>query len=213
MTKAQTKEQKAPITREKLRDALDIFQYVYPYRWYLIGGFFILLLSSVTTMIIPFLSGQMVDVSLDTSDRDWSLRDIGKILIFIFIIQGITSYFRVLLFAIASEKGVANVRRAMFDRLIGLPITFFEENKSGDLISRISADIGKMYSMFSTTLAEFIRQLLTLIVAVVLLLVRANDLAIIMLLIFPRRHHCSYDFWKIYSQIVQRATRRTSFFQ
>ena len=79
-------------------------------------------------MIIPFLSGQMVDISLDTSDRDWSLRDIGKFLIIIFLIQGVTSYFRVLLFAVASEKGVASVRKGVFTKLIGLPLSFFEEN-------------------------------------------------------------------------------------
>ncbi|MEM1328456.1 MAG: ABC transporter transmembrane domain-containing protein [Bacteroidota bacterium] len=182
---ATTTQQKEKFSREKLRDALHIFQYVYPYRWYLIGGFFILLLSSSATMVIPYLSGQMVDVSQDNAETDWSLRDIGKILIFIFVLQGVTSYFRVLLFAYASEKGVANVRKAVFGRLIGLPLSFFEENKSGDLISRISADIGKMYNMFSTTLAEFVRQFLTLVVAVVLLLFRSTELAYIMLMIFP----------------------------
>jgi ABC transporter fused permease/ATP-binding protein len=180
-----TTTQKEKFSKEKLRDALHIFQYVFPYRWYLIGGFFILLLSSSATMVIPYLSGQMVDVSQNNAETDWSLRDIGKILIVIFLIQGVTSYFRVLLFAYASEKGVANVRKAVFGRLIGLPLSFFEENKSGDLISRISADIGKMYNMFSTTLAEFVRQFLTLIVAIVLLLFRSTELAYVMLMIFP----------------------------
>lgn len=178
-------QQKPKLSREKLKESLKIFKYVYPYRWYLIGGLLILFLSSATTMIVPFLSGQMVDVSLDVSEIEWSLRDIGKFLILIFIFQGITSYFRVLLFAVASEKGVADVRKAVYTKLIGLPTVFFEENKSGDLISRISADVGKLYSMFSTTLAEFVRQAFTLVVSVVLLLIRSKELALIMLAIFP----------------------------
>ncbi|MEM9884674.1 MAG: ABC transporter transmembrane domain-containing protein [Bacteroidota bacterium] len=178
-------QQKPKLNRENLKESLKIFKYVYPYRGYLIGGLFILFLSSLVTMIIPFLSGQMVDISLDASEMDWTLRDIGKFLIVIFVFQGITSYFRILFFAVASEKGVADVRKAVYTKLIGLPTVFFEENKSGELISRISADVSKLYSMFSVTLAEFVRQAFTLIVSVILLLIRSKELAIIMLAIFP----------------------------
>ena len=50
--------------------------------------------------------------------------------------------------------------------MISLPITFFEENKMGDLISRLTSDVEKLYSTFSITLAEFFRQIIILFVGI-----------------------------------------------
>ncbi len=176
---------KPKITRETFRKSLTIFKFIRPYAWYMIFGLLALLISSISTLILPALSGQMVDISMGTSEYNWTLKDIGKLLIVLFTIQGVTSYVRVLLFAYVSEKGIADVRKAVYQKLIGLPIVFFEENQSGELISRLSSDVGKLYNVFSSILAEFIRQFFTLIISVVLLLIRARELSLIMFAIFP----------------------------
>ena len=95
------------------------------------------------------------------------------------------SYFRVLLFARVSELGIADVRRAVFGRLIALPIYFFERNRSGELISRLTADVEKLYAAFSITIAEFLRQILILIFGIGFIVVRTPRLSLIMLLTFP----------------------------
>jgi ABC transporter fused permease/ATP-binding protein len=176
---------KPKITRETFRKSLTIFKFIRPYSWYMIFGLLALLLSSVSTLVLPALSGQMVDISMGTSEYNWTLKDIGKLLIILFAVQGVTSYVRVLLFSYVSEKGIADVRKAVYQKLIGLPIVFFEENQSGELISRLSSDVGKLYNVFSSILAEFIRQFFTLIISVVLLLIRARELSLIMFAIFP----------------------------
>lgn len=187
MAEQRTKKElpKGKLDRESLKNAIRIFRFIRPYGGYLILGLITLVISSSTTLILPYLSGEMVDISLENSINDWSLRDIGRFFIILFVIQGVTSYFRVLFFALVSEKGIADVRKAVYSKLIGLPITFFEENKSGELISRISSDVGQLYNAFSTIIAEFIRQFFTLIASVTLLLFRATELSLIMLAIFP----------------------------
>lgn len=176
---------KTKLSRETLREAAKIFKFIRPYRWYLVGGLIVLFISTSMTMVIPYLSGQMIDTSLNKTEESWTLRQIGIIFLATFIIQGIASYFRVYLFAVVSEKGIADVRKSVYQKLIGLPILFFEENHSGELISRLTSDVGKLYSAFSTTIAEFVRQSLTLIVGILLLLFRAPSLSLVMLLIFP----------------------------
>ncbi len=127
----------------------------------------------------------MIDVAQGKSEMDISVTLVGKVLVGILLVQGIISYLRVVFTAQVSENGIADVRKEVFGKLISLPITFFEENNSGELISRVSGDVGKLYSIFSITLIEFFRQIITLIVGIGFLVWTAPKLSLIMLLTIP----------------------------
>ena len=109
----------------------------------------------------------------------------GLLLVIVLVFQGVFSYLRVVFTAQVSENGIADIRKAVYGKLITLPITFFEENKSGDLISRVSSDVGKLYSIFSVTLVEFFRQIITLIVGIGALVIMTPRLSLVMLLTIP----------------------------
>ncbi|MCB0571766.1 MAG: ATP-binding cassette domain-containing protein [Phaeodactylibacter sp.] len=173
------------LTREKLRHAARIFRYIRPYRWAFIGGMFLLFLSSMVFMIFPFLTGVMVDTAQGTSKYPVSLGQIGWILLLVLAAQGFVSYTRIYLFAIVSEKGIAGLRQALYEKLVSLPIVFFEQSRVGDLVSRLTSDVEKLYNAFSITLAEFFRQVIILVVGVALLAFRAPNLSLIMLATFP----------------------------
>ncbi len=173
------------IDGESLRKAAYIFKYIGPYKLYLILGLILLFLSSVLFLAFPYLAGLLVDIAQGKADFDLSLTRAAWLLLGILILQGVISYFRVICFAIVSEKGLADLRKDLFNHLLTLQIYFFETNKVGELISRVSADVEKMYSAFSFTLAEFFRQIIVLIVGIVFLAVTTPKLAGIMLLTFP----------------------------
>ncbi|TAK46323.1 MAG: ATP-binding cassette domain-containing protein [Saprospiraceae bacterium] len=173
------------ISGEQLRKALQIFTFVKPYRMHLIAGLVLLFFSSLVFMIFPYLSGEMVDIALGKSKYPITLKDVGFLLLFILVVQGFVSYFRVLLFATVSEKGIADVRRALYQKLISLPIVFFEKSRTGELVSRLTADVEKLYSAFSITLAEFMRQVIILISGIIFLAITTPMLALIMLATFP----------------------------
>ncbi|MCB0707246.1 MAG: ATP-binding cassette domain-containing protein [Saprospiraceae bacterium] len=173
------------LNRETLSKALEIFRYIRPYRWSLIFGLILLFLSSLVFMVFPYLSGVMVDVAQGNSDWEFSLRDVGLVLILILILQGSISYARVMLFARVSEFGIADVRRALYQKMVSLPMVFFEQSRVGELVSRLTADVEKLYSAFSITLAEFLRQIIILISGIVFLALTTPRLALIMLGTFP----------------------------
>lgn len=178
------KARKVP-TWKQLREAAAIFVYIRPYRWHLAGGLIMLFLSSVVFMVFPYLAGLMVDVAQGTTTWELSLIEVGWALLIILVLQGIVSYARVLLFAVSSENGIADVRKAVYEKLVTLPIVFFEQNRVGDLVSRISADVEKLYGVFSVTMAEFIRQIIILIAGIIFLAITTPRLALIMLATFP----------------------------
>ncbi len=174
------------ITREKFREALGIFEYIRPYRWSLIGGLILLFLSSLVFMVFPYLMGKMIDIAQGQEVfNGMDLKDMALVLIGVLLAQGFVSYTRVMLFARVSERGIADVRKALYQKLVSLPIVFFEKSRVGELISRITADIEKLYSAFSITLAEFLRQIIILVVGITLLGVTTPRLTLIMLSTFP----------------------------
>ncbi len=173
------------LSREKLREAMYIFRYIRPYRWHLIIGMVLLFASSLVFMAFPYLAGLMVDVAQGRAGLALDLVQVGWILLGVLVLQGGISYARVMLFAQVSEKGIAAVRKALYEKLITLPLPFFEQNRSGELVGRLAGDVEKLYNAFSITVAEFLRQIIILIGGIVFLAVTTPQLALIMLMTFP----------------------------
>ena len=173
------------LTGERLRHALRIFEFVRPYRWSLVWGMVLLFMSSMVFMIFPFLSGELINIAQGKSKYPYTLEEIGYFLIMVLVVQGFVSYYRVQLFATVSEKGIAAVRKALYHKLISLPIVFFENSRTGELVSRLTADVEKLYSAFSITLAEFLRQVILLISGIIILGFLTPELSLIMLATFP----------------------------
>jgi ATP-binding cassette, subfamily B, bacterial len=173
------------LTMQQLREARSMFAFIRPYRWQFITGLILLFLGSMLFMIFPKMAGEMADVADGKGKLGFTLNQIGLGLLIILVLQGIMSYFRVILFAIVSERGMADIRSSIYQRLIALPIYFFEKNRVGDLTSRISEDVNRLSSVFSTTLAELIRQILILLTGIVFLLITLPKLSLTMLATFP----------------------------
>ncbi|MFN4080704.1 MAG: ABC transporter ATP-binding protein [Saprospiraceae bacterium] len=182
---AQKSSAKIP-SRESLREALRIFQFVRPYRGYFIAGLILLALSSSIFMIFPYVVGLMLDVAQGARRLyDMNLGKIGLLLILVLAFQGLVSYFRVMAFAHVSERATADIRNATYARLVSLPIVFFEKNRVGDLVSRLTNDIEKIYNTLYFILAEFIRQIILLAGGIAFLAWQTPKLAGIMLATFP----------------------------
>ena len=145
----------------------------------------LLAVSALVFMIFPALIGEMVDIAQGNSERDLDLGQMGLLLIVILVVQGGVSYSRVMLFAYVSENGIADIRKKLYEKLITLPITFFEENQTGELISRTTADVEKLYNSFSITLAEFLRQIIIILVGIVIIFFTQWKLSLIMLATVP----------------------------
>lgn len=170
---------------EQLRKALKIFEFVRPYRWKIFIGLFLLFVSSMVFMVFPFLSGELINIAQGESKYNVTLPQVGYFLIIVLVAQGFVSYFRVQLFATVSERGIADVRKALYAKIITLPLVFFEKNRTGDIVSRLTADVEKLYNAFSITIAEFLRQVIVLVSGIIILAVMAPKLSLIMLATFP----------------------------
>jgi ABC-type multidrug transport system fused ATPase/permease subunit len=137
-------------------------------------------------LAFPFIAGKLIDVA--TGNGSWYLNEIHQIafaLIAILFLQSFLSFFRVYLFAQVSEQAMSDVRNSLFAKIMFLPISFFDKTRTGELMSRISADVTLLQTTFSTTLAEVIRQLVTLVMGVFIIFFTTPSLSLFMLGSFP----------------------------
>ena len=177
---------KKKITKTGLMHTLFVFKHILPYKNYFIGGLFFLFLSSVTTMIFPFATGKLIDASM--KKNNFFIHDINGItlmLIGVLLAQAIFSFMRIWFFSLVSEKSMADIRKALYKQVLSLSIPFFEKRRVGELTSRISADVSLLQDIISITLAEFLRQIITLLVGIVVIFITSPKLTLFMLGTFP----------------------------
>lgn len=177
--------EKRKLNKKSLEKLGGIFRFILPYRWTFVLGLLFLLLSSLTLLTFPYVAGKLIDTA---SGESWLVKDINGIaflLLGILLIQSVFSFFRVWLFAKVSERSMRDVRISLYRQLVQLPLTFFDKRRTGELISRITADVSMLQDTFSTTLAELFRQIITLLAGVVFLMVTTPKLTFFMLATFP----------------------------
>jgi len=204
MARTQLKdEEKRKLNKENFGKLYGIFRYLLPYKSLFIVGLTCLVIGSFLLLAFPYVAGKLIDVASGKSE--WVLNDINSValgLVAILFVQSIISFFRVYLFALVSERAMADVRSELYQKLIHLPTAFFDKHRTGDLMSRISSDVTLLQTTFSTTLAEIIRQIVTLIVGIIVIFVSTPSLSIFMLATFP--------FIVVFAMIFGRKIRKLS---
>lgn len=135
--------------------------------------------SEKVTAIQQLLSGATTNLATD------QLFAIGKWMALFLIIVAVLSFLRIYLFEYVSQRAMAAIRKDLFNKIIHLPYSFFEENKVGNLTSRITADVAQLQDGLTNQLAFTIRQLVLPIVCIPLLVAVSKKLTLIMLLPLP----------------------------
>ncbi|MEM6261252.1 MAG: ABC transporter transmembrane domain-containing protein [Bacteroidota bacterium] len=110
---------------------------------------------------------------------------VAGLLVILLLLQAFFSFFRIYLFAQVSERAMADIRLNVYQKIITLPMAFFEKRRVGELISRISSDVTQLQDVLSITLAEFFRQIFTLIFGIFFLFLISTQLTLFMLATFP----------------------------
>jgi ATP-binding cassette, subfamily B, bacterial len=128
-----------------------------------------ILIHSSLTLIGPLMIGYTIDTYVQTGQYHGVLVFSG-ILLGMYVISLVTSYLQTKLMGGVGQRVLYKLRNAIFIKLQELPVAFFNENKAGDLISRINNDTDKLNQFFSQSLMQFIGSIFIMIGAGVFLL-------------------------------------------
>ncbi len=179
-------EEKRKLSKENLSKLAGIFSYILPYKSLFAAGLGCLVVSSLCLLAFPYVAARLIDAA--TSAGDWYLNTVNSIallLLAILLVQAVFSFLRVYFFAQVSERSMADLRRSLYSRFVSLPMSFYDSQRTGDLLSRITSDISQLQDTFTVTLAEFVRQILTLTIGTSIIFYFTPKLALFMLATFP----------------------------
>jgi ABC-type multidrug transport system fused ATPase/permease subunit len=171
---------------KKLRFLLS---YLKPYLLTYSIGWIFLVLSTLAGLVFPYLMGGLLGAdaggsSVDTIGQVLSKNSVNGIAFALFIlfgIQSLFSFFRVVLFNNVTENALRDLRNDAFERMIYMPMDFFNTHKVGELTSRIASDITQIQETMRTTIAEFFRQLVIVVGGITFLVFISWKLSLIML--------------------------------
>ena len=179
---------KAKLDRESLRQALELFRYLRPYRGRFSAALASLFTGSLLTLAFPYLAGSIVDAAVRHTTANGSMAGVDRtalLLMGILALQAGLSYFHFLSFATIGQRSLVDLRRDTYARLISLPMVFFAQRRVGELASRLSADLIQIEDTLISILPQFIRQSTLLIGGIALIAVTSLKLTGIMLVSLP----------------------------
>lgn len=107
------------------------------------------------------------------------------ILVIFFAVGAFFSFTRATLYTIAGERIVARLRKQVFDAIMRQDIAFFDKNKTGELINRLSSDSAVIQSSLSVNISMGLRFSATVIGGIIILFVVSWRLTLVMLSILP----------------------------
>lgn len=129
-----------------------------------------ILLTSAATLVTPLIISHIVDGPIATGDYPGLFAWSG-VLLLVFIVALVSGYSQTRIMGGVGRRILFNLRNAIFLKLQDLPVAFFNQNRSGDLISRINNDTDKLNQFFSQALMQFLGNAFLIVGAGILLLV------------------------------------------
>ncbi|GGR53547.1 ABC transporter ATP-binding protein [Deinococcus seoulensis] len=166
---------------------MRLLAFARPYRALFVVGVVATLVSSGLNLVFPALFGRLIDASFlrvgssDTSQLDRTV----LLLLGIFALSAVFGAAQSYLLSRVGAGVVADLRRALFSHLLTLSPRFFGDHKTGDLTSRLTADVGTVQTVTSTALAQAAAQSVSLVGAVILLISTSARLSLLTLAVIP----------------------------
>jgi len=121
-----------------------------------------MLINTGLNLLAPILIGHTIDAYILTKQYHGVLVFSG-ILFVMYFAAVVAGYFQTMLMGTVGQNLLFNLRNAIFNKLQSLPVAFFNQNKAGDLISRINNDTDKLNQFFSQSLVQFVANTITII--------------------------------------------------
>ncbi|HMG56641.1 MAG TPA: ABC transporter transmembrane domain-containing protein [Kofleriaceae bacterium] len=140
--------------------------------------------ASAINLVYPWAARQVVDIGL-TQKSAGPLDQILLLLVGVFIVNAVLVWFRHYSISWLGERVVADLRGMVFDRVLTLPLGWFHERRSGELVGRLASDVTVIEGVVGSQMSMALRNLIQLTGALIMLFVIDIKLTLLMLAIVP----------------------------
>ena len=177
----------APKPQNRKKVLLRLWTYLFQHKWMILAALLLTFTSNLLALLGPILSGLAIDY-IGTAPGQANFPMVfyycGLMLIFYIVSSGL-SYLLSVLMVRLSQKVVYQMRKDLFDKLVELPVRFFDSHQTGDIISRISYDIDTVNSSLSNDLLQIATSVITVVGSLIMMLFISPILVLVFAVTIP----------------------------
>jgi len=166
---------------------LGLWHYISHYKFYLIAAILLTIGSNVFALIGPMLSGFAID-AIEPGKGMVVFETVfyyaGWMLIF-YIVSSILSYLLSVLMINLSQKIISKMREDVFNKLVELPISYYDRNQVGDIISKFSYDIDTINTSLSSDIIQICASTITVVGSLIMMVIISPTLVLVMFITIP----------------------------
>jgi len=171
----------------KKRILRRLWDYVYQYKWSAFAALLLSLASNLFALIGPMLSGYAIDAitpgkGLVQFDKVFKY---CALMIIFYIASSLLSYILSIIMINLSQKVISRMRSDMFNKLMDLPVSYFDTHQAGEIISRMSYDIDTVNSSLSTDLLQIFTSIITVLLSLAMMIFLSPNLTLIFVVTVP----------------------------
>ena len=158
-----------PAKHSKVTMAQAFKTIIWPRRKLVFIGLFLIVLSRLASLVLPWKSKALLDDVIPNKDYDqlYSLLLIVGIAI---LVQAVTSFLLTKILSVQAQYLISELRAKVQKKVLSLPISFFDNTKSGVLVSRIMTDVEGVRNLIGTGLVQMVGGTITAVISLVLLI-------------------------------------------
>ena len=155
--------------KHKITMAKAFKEFIWPRKYIVLIGLVLIIVSRLASLVLPGASKYLMDnviVNKDLSMLKWLLIIVAAAI----IVQSVTSYLLTKLLSVEAQLLISQLRASVQKKILSLPISYFDNNKSGALVSRIMSDVEGVRNIVGTGLVQLFGGFLTSILSLVLMI-------------------------------------------
>ena len=171
-----------PAKRANVAALRLLLPFLMPYRWRVVGAALALLVAAGTMLALGSFVRQLIDKGFSGLA---ALNMTALELFGVVAVLAVATFFRFSTVSWLGERLAADLRRRVFDRLLDLSPAFFETARTGEILSRLSADTSVLQTVIGSAISQWLRNGLMLIGSIVMLIVTSPKLAAVVVGVVP----------------------------
>ena len=161
-----------------------LLSYVRPYWPWMTVAVLALVIGTLLGLVLPLVVRNLVDFVIVNKDFD-DLKRVTLGLVIVFALQSIFTFIEQITMAYSGERAVADIRIDVFTHLQSLPLSFYAERRTGELVSRVTNDVALLQQAMTSQLIGLLRQTINIVGGTLLLFWLDWRLTMFILLVVP----------------------------
>ena len=157
------------MTKKKVSFAWAFKEFIWPRKKIVFIGLFLIILKSLAGLVLPYATKNLIDEIIPSKDMQ-ALTILLIVVSSAILIQAITSFSLTRLLSVEAQHLISLLRAKVQKKLLTLPISFFDNNKSGALVSRVMTDVEGVRNLVGTGLVQLIGGTITALISLVILI-------------------------------------------